>query len=347
MEFLAEQIKNIISDYQNDHGVFINTRDILAWVNQFQETDRTFILEEFLHLLNQNIYLSKAKAKKYLFNNLHELAKYFKYDRISSFLANTHFLDLQKPGKSQSQILKLMDEVLQENYSFSIERCGSGNIKHFIYLDDVLATGNTLCRDLETWLSTTNIKGKNAIQLFKDKQIDLIASFFCYHTWGWGNVQYILAKKLDSERFLKGIVLQYEYEIQNNIKFKNQTLNCLIPLEINESAKLYLNKLSQDSNSDRAIRSSSNPAKESFFSSAENRIRFETIMLEEGIRIVNKIQNARVLNIRPLGYTVKSHQTFGLGTMYFTWRNISNTCPLVFWWDNHGWKGLFPLQNRG
>ena len=52
---------------------------------------------------------------------------------------------------------------------------------------------------------------------------------------------------------------------------------------------------------------------------------------------------------RPLGDTVKSHKTLGTGTLFFTWRNISNTCPIVFWWDvfGHNWTPLFSLKNRG
>ncbi len=347
MHVLAQNIRNIIDDYRNDEHIQITTENVIEWVSQFEETDQEFILEELLHLLNQDIYLSKVKAKEFLHNNLQELARHFKYKKLSNFLANTKFLQIQTVEKSQSEIVSLMNEVLQEKYNFSITQCGSIGNKHFIYLDDVLATGSTFCRELENWLKTTNINNKKAIELFSNKQIDIIASFFCYHTWGWGNTQYILSKNLNSEKFLNGILLQFDYEIQNNIKFKSQKLNCIIPNEASIEAKNFLQNLQASSNNDRAYRNVKLPLKETFFSSPANRIRFENIILKEGIKIVNRIQNLKVPNIRPLGYTIKSHQTFGLGTMYFTWRNISNTCPLVFWWNNNGWKGLFPLKNRG
>jgi hypothetical protein len=346
-ESFAKKIQNIICDYRNEDGIFISEKDILAWVKQFADEEQNFILEELLHLLNQGIYLSKSKAKEFLHNNIQDLAKHFKYARLSDFLVNTHFINIQKEGKSQSAIIALMDEVLTEKYNFSVAQCGTKSPKHFIYLDDVLATGSTFCRDMEKWFSETTIKNKKAIELFSNKQIDIIASYFCYHTWGWGNAQFVLSKKLNTERLLKGIILQHDFEIQNNLKFSGQKLNCIIPTNIDENATSYLAKLSVNSNLDRATRPSRLPMQEHFFSSHENRIRFENIMLHEGIKIISRIENLSVQNIRPLGYTIKSHQTFGLGTTYFTWRNISNTCPLIFWWDNNGWKGLFPLKNRG
>jgi hypothetical protein len=54
-------------------------------------------------------------------------------------------------------------------------------------------------------------------------------------------------------------------------------------------------------------------------------------------------------NIRPLGLINPTYRTFGLGTHFFTWRNIPNNSPLVFWWEvpGHNWIPLFPVMNRG
>ncbi len=61
------------------------------------------------------------------------------------------------------------------------------------------------------------------------------------------------------------------------------------------------------------------------------------------------IQNEIKPNIRPLGLIHPSHKTFGLGTHFFTLRNIPNNSPLVFWWGVacHDWIPLFPVANRG
>jgi hypothetical protein len=323
-----------------------------VWVNQFENADRIFILEELLHLLNQGIYLSKENAKLKLYQNLQELAKHFKYNTLSDFLRNCHFLDLQEDDKSQKHILKLMDDLLIEKYNFSIQDCGTVAHKHFIYLDDVVATGNTVFDDLSVWLTTVNQMGIPYHQLFTDGKINLIVNVFCCHTWGWDNTQFRLEKKFRNTKFLKGILMRHSFTIENNIFMNRQKLNCLYP--IIDSANIeryekYLTNLMSWTRAERAYRKSNKPEVEMFFSNAENRINFEHIMLDHGIKILNRVKDLQSKRIRPLGYTMQSHKTFGLGTLFFTWRNISNTCPLVFWWSNpaHGWKGLFPLKNRG
>lgn len=351
---IAKNIISIIGDYRNDEEVNLTTDNVLSWVEQFDKGDREFLLNEFLYLLEQGIYLSKTKAKQKLYSNLQELAKRFKYDRLSSFLGNAVFLDLQEKDKSQKHILDLMNELLIEKHNFPIQDCGSIAYKHFIYLDDVLATGNTVYADLKSWLSTSNIQGIPYCELFKENKINIVISPFCYHTWGWANVEFRLSKAFESSKFIGGFIMQHDLRIENNANFHNQKFNCAIPtFELNEvelkQSVAYLHSLNLFRDEDKAFRKSNTPIVETFYSSESSRNKFESIILRKGIEILEKVKDLKTPQIRPLGYTIKSHKTFGLGTLYFTWRNISNTCPLVFWWDNpkHGWKGLFPLKNRG
>lgn len=95
-----------------------------------------------------------------------------------------------------------------------------------------------------------------------------------------------------------------------------------------------------------AMRNAKMPVKETFFSSPENRIRFENVILIKGIEILGKVSVLKE-NQRPLGNINPSFQTFGTGTLFFTWRNVSNTSPIVFWWESKYWHSLFPLINRG
>ena len=96
-----------------------------------------------------------------------------------------------------------------------------------------------------------------------------------------------------------------------------------------------------------AFRNPKFPQKEELFSSPENRNRFEQILLAKGIQIINNIEDLKVPSIRPLGMAPPSYKTLGTGSHTFTWRNISNTCPLVYWWESGGWHPLFPVKNRG
>lgn len=109
---LATNIIDIIGDYYNSRGFQFTEQHILKWVNQFDEPDREFVLQEFLHLLNQGIYISRQEAKQLQKNRIEELSWQFGSRKPAMLLGETLFLNLQKPGKSQSQLLGLLDEVL-------------------------------------------------------------------------------------------------------------------------------------------------------------------------------------------------------------------------------------------
>ncbi len=154
---------------------------------------------------------------------------------------------------------------------------------------------------------------------------------------------------LDSDQIMKRIDMFFDYEIQNHPGLANQQFNLAYPSP-NQPAKIkaFLQGLHEGAKNheNKAFRPLGKPTKELFFSSPENRNRFESILLDKGVDILNQIDKIYYQH-RPLGDGLPSYKTLGTGTLYFTWRNISNTCPLVFWWVGHGWKGLFPVRNRG
>ncbi|MDQ3109751.1 MAG: hypothetical protein M3R17_07630 [Bacteroidota bacterium] len=139
-------------------------------------------------------------------------------------------------------------------------------------------------------------------------------------------------------------------EIQNHPAFTNQKFNNLYPqLPQANEVNVYLGNLQAEKYGDKAFRGINKPSVESFFSSSANRIRFENIMLHKGLQIIENIQTRPSPGLRPLGFTSPSHKILGLGTLFFTWRNIPNNCPLAFWWrvPSHSFQGLFPLKGRG
>jgi hypothetical protein len=169
------------------------------------------------------------------------------------------------------------------------------------------------------------------------------------HSWGFINSEFRLIKEFD-ENIRKRIKWFQCYEIQNQLKGHNQKLNLMIPVEEGQPKEVlaYLNSLEEaTSNADRAFRKPTQPSKEELFSSPENRERIENIFLKKGVELLKGVKKLNVKQLRPLGYTVKSHKTFGLGTLFFTYRNIPNNCPIVFWWGSNNWQPLFILKNRG
>lgn len=136
--------------------------------------------------------------------------------------------------------------------------------------------------------------------------------------------------------------------IENNIKDYSPKLNNMVPID-NQDPVIheYLNSLNAVNKSEYAFRLSTQPHEENLFSSSVARNRLEILFLTKGIEILSRVGELKVGQIRPLGYTVKSHKTFGLGTLFFTYRNIPNNSPIVFWWGSNNWRPLFVVKNRG
>ncbi|MCL9806030.1 hypothetical protein NAT51_10875 [Flavobacterium amniphilum] len=351
MEEIAEKIVLITNDYHSDYdnGFVMSSQHVIEWVNQFDADDREFVLNEVLHILKQGVYISKQKAKEILLEFINKATTYFDYQNIETFLRETHFISIQGAEKSQTVLLSILNEILIQNTGFSLDICGTLGIRNYIYLDDVIGSGGKFNFEIHKYISENNL-----LNALKNKEIKILSYFFCIHTWGAVNARYILKNRFTEENFFldyKAFPIKTHYTVENNIKEFNQRLNLIYPVKSKNDYDVYLTGLDQATKqADRAYRKQSQPNQETFFSSKTNRLRLEHIFLDKGIEIINQIQDPESKRKhRPLGKTYPGYKTFGTGTLFFTWRNVSNTCPIVFWWDNvtHNWKGLFPLHNRG
>ncbi|AMA48760.1 phosphoribosyltransferase-like protein [Flavobacterium covae] len=351
MEEIAREIALITKDYHSDYenGFVMSENHIMEWVNQFEIMDREFVLSELLHILNQGTYISRAKAMEILWEFINKATTFFGYQNCEIFLRETHFINSQAEHKSQSVLLLLLNEVLIENIGQSLEICSTLGIKNYIYLDDVLASGGTFKFAIKNIIQENNI-----LNALINKDLRVLSFFFCTHSWGVDNARYSLKKLFDDENYFLDVSkfpIGGYYKIENNLRGFNPKLNLVYPEKSKNEYDVYLVSLENATlQSDKAYRKATQPSQEVFFSSRENRNRLEKIFLDKGIEIIKKIQDETTKHKhRPLGKTYPSYKTFGTGTLFFTWRNISNTCPIVFWWDNpaHNWRGLFPLHNRG
>ena len=131
LEKLAKDITSLTSDYHSDYNNrFVMTEEhVLDWSNQFEETDREFVLNEVLHILQQGVYISKEKAKEILWDFIGKAATFFGYQSIDLFLSETHFISSQAEQKSQTILLSILNDILIENTAYSIDTSGSLGIK--------------------------------------------------------------------------------------------------------------------------------------------------------------------------------------------------------------------------
>jgi len=347
MQELAERIYEVVKDYRNHDKIEITPEKILDWAKQFE--DNGFLVLTELDNFISEVYVSREKAKKYVKGHIGKYIKLFGYSNVTQFLMDTEFLDLQQPHKSQPAILELLDEVLDENFSVSYRDYLTFHKKHYIYFDDILASGSTIGRHILEFLGQKDSRGKTFAEKVSLNEITLSISVFCLHQWGF-SFQNFRINKTFGEKVSKKVNWYSNYDIENHAKFADQKLNIAKPVKGNNiKINSYLESLTATKYEDYAYRSRTNPADETFFTNPDNRIKYENIITEKGIDIINKIEGVIKPNLRPLGLINPAYKIFGLGTHFFTWRNIPNNCPLVYWWQvpGHQWKPLFPVTNRG
>ncbi len=346
MQELAEKIFEILKDYHCDYEHTkhkMSVEHILKWAKQFGD-DAKFILTELLHFL-PNVYVSREKAIFILKEQLELLKGNYKYSSMYEFIKNTYFIDVQKEEKSQKKILELVKEILQKDYKIDYDSLQqTSSKKYYIYFDDILATGNTIFDNLKSIFDYNLSDFTNG-----NKTINIC--LFCCHTLGYEktlsrlNITY---KDTISKVSSYGLC----HYLVENIMDSSQKLNCAYPIDKQSNEVLeYIKSLDTDyTKSPPTFRLEDLPSNETFFSSKENRNKFEKIILDKGLELLQKVkkENSDPYK-RPLGHTFKSYKSLGTGTLFFTWRNISNTCPIVFWWDvpGHNWTPLFSLKNRG
>lgn len=347
MKEIADNIVEIIKDYRNDDDIFLDSDHVINWANQFGE-NAEFMLNEINHILPQ-VYVSKATAKDFIDGHIQALQRKFGYSSITDLLINTEFLNMQEDYKSQPAILSILENLLNEKYGESYLKYNTYPKVNFVYFDDILASGSTIGNHLVKWLDSENKDGVRNVVNILNSSYRLSVNLFCCHTWGHSFQKYRLIKTFE-DKIDKKISWFWNLEIQNHAKWHNQSLNIAFPTEEQPAnVKSYLANLTAEKYEDYAYRKEGTPVNEGFFTSPENRIIYENILLQKGLSIIDMIKGDIRPNLRPLGLINPSYKTFGLGTHFFTWRNIPNNSPLVFWWgvQGHDWLPLFPVANRG
>jgi len=115
MRDLADSIAGILHDYHAYNDFDFTADHVIKWVEQFDAGDQQFILEEFLHLLQQGIYVSEDKGRELLMKSINELARFYKLTPIN-FIKNLKVLSLQKAGKSQATLISIFYEEIEKNF---------------------------------------------------------------------------------------------------------------------------------------------------------------------------------------------------------------------------------------
>src|SRR5690349_4163025 len=92
MRSVAQQICGKIPDYHKFNSFQFTPDHVLKWVGQFDSSEQAFILDEFLHLLNQNIYLTENAVRQILIGKIAKMTAHFKEKNPVTFLRNADIL---------------------------------------------------------------------------------------------------------------------------------------------------------------------------------------------------------------------------------------------------------------
>lgn len=349
MEQLINDIYEIIKDYRQDEDKMSVNR-IDRWIKQFPEADRIFILTELKSILARR-YFSKPKIIQGLEKIIREVSKDLGFETPTDFLKVTSFIDHQPDGKSQKDFLALLKDISLTKFGFNLSNHNPANPRYFIYLDDLLCTNDTLFKDLtkkdannKGWLYQKIKNNQTHLEYLLETNAKILILYFVIHKRNYSKFHWRLKYELkpDIRKHYKEYTLNW---IENDFENINSKLDYLIPTKDNQPQNILDYSKSLNAPNDLGFyRVSTHPTTETFFSSKENRIRFENIMLQQSMRLYEREEldgNGRHVKMRPLGYGLAYNKNFGFGTLCFTYRNVPYNTPLVFWHKRNYWLPLF------
>lgn len=330
---LINLIVEEIRDYRNKDNIFIDYNHVLKWINQFDINEQEILLEETLNFI-KNRYFREKDFYNFYKSNLETI---FGIDYMNS-LNEICLLDIQKYGTSQHELVNLMNSVLMKEKGITIST-EYLNKKNYIYLDEGIFSGNRIINDLKSFIFDNDVK-----------DVKIIIQVIISHTEA---EQYIKAKLLDITQERNIDFQLFRAIISNNT---NMNHNGVIYPEVIPSDHISRKYLAEFDNYFNDFPNYYYLDETTFdkdfklFSSTDNVELIEEVFLKYGIKLLNEFSPNEL--VRPLGFSKLLN--LGFGAIFFTYRNIPNNCPIIFWYNEreifknkcktYGWFPLFPRK---
>ncbi len=323
---LLATIASTIADYRAGEIPQPTPAHVERWVNQFAPPTQGPILAEMAHVLGKT-YLTKTVFTDFI-SKLITNSKIAGSDPCA-FWRGVKFLDIQGGGNSQHDMLQLFNTALQTHCGITTAQCGGNKSAIFIYLDDVLFTGNRILKDISGWIASADAP--------QTAQVHVIT--IGLHSGGQFYAQTKIAEAAKAAG--KSINLNWWRAVEIEDR-KNSTdiSDVLRPVSIpNEAAtQAYVTSLGFPP----VLRKPGNVGGKGFFSSESGRNLLEQELLKTGVHIRSICPNLSIYQ-RPLGNMVL--KTPGFGSMIVTYRNCPNNTPLALWAGNP-WYPLFARKTN-
>nr|WP_279030539.1 hypothetical protein [Snodgrassella alvi] len=148
-DVLLASIANVIKTYRQGELPKPTAAHVDRWISQFTPANQLAFLREFDYVMKQG-FITEKNVEDFLWNLVtnDELAG----DAPTSYWESVHFLKIQQNGQSQKEMLKLFAKCLVDKYGLDLDECGKPG-GDYIYLDDVIFSGNRVYNDLKVWIS--------------------------------------------------------------------------------------------------------------------------------------------------------------------------------------------------
>jgi hypothetical protein len=322
---LLKSIADITADYRAGEIPAPTPEHVDRWINQFSLPVQQPILAEMEHVLSRT-YLTKANVQKFL-------AMLVKNPKLTgadpcNFWRGVTFLDIQGGGNSQRDMLNLFGDELRKACGFSVAQCSSVGTNAFIYLDDVLFSGNRIFRDLTRWIGSG--APKSAIVHVVTMGLHCGGQFYAK--------QRIEKAAADAVKSIN-LIWWRSVEIEDRRTY-TATSDVLRPTSIpnDPDTQAYVQSLRYPP----TLRTAGSAGGRGFFSSEQGRNLLEQEFLKTGVHIRDICPRLTAVQ-RPLGHMTL--ETLGFGSMIVTYGNCPNNAPLVLWAGNP-WYPLFARKTN-
>lgn len=309
---LLVSVANEIKTYRSGDIPEPTPDHVDRWLHQFTPAQQLPFLREFDHVIKQT-FITRKNVKDFLRNLVtnQNLAG----GDPSAYWSAANFLSIQQNGQSQKEMLKLFSKCLNDEYGLDLDDCGEDG-GDFIYLDDVMFSGNRVGNDLEPWIV------KDAPP---SARVHIIVA--AWHTLG----RFLVENKLNRviARSGKKITITYwrAFTVENQKAHKNFS-KVLWPTSVPNANEVQAYMALPSKFPFEPRQPSAKPIEP--FSSEAGRQVLESEFFIAGAKIWAMSENPKP-SMRPLGF---SPFGVGFGSMIVTYRNCPNNCPLAIWWGD-------------
>ena len=318
-EYLLASIASTIKDYRAGEIAEPTPEHVDRWIRQFGEDVQVPMLREVDHVF-KGTYQSKDKVSS-LLRTLANRPPNRSISSPVSFWHRAQILDIQQDGESQSMIRNLFGGVLHYEHGLNIEH-DEPDGQTFVYLDDALFTGTRLIQDLTKWMPTAPKRAT--------VYVCVLASHLGGEYWCRSRVSQIadnLGKEIDLQfwRF---------YSFENRKYYRNQS-SVLWP-----TTGVYNDEGFEPRQPDTGVIYT--------FATELGRQVLEREFLNAGFKIQGFANSPNPI-LKPLGFYRFNP---GFGSLFLTYRNCPNNCPLALWYGdtsygpNHPLGRWYPLLSR-